>query len=257
VPFSLEQNHLIFILHQEQQQPQPVFPHLHLGSIHSTPPDTRDSTPLPASTSQFPIESGSISTPGSIPTHSPYRAKIISALNIPLELTDHRDLDLGYAWKKYKACLVAITACNVLWDGNKLREIFDRKPTQADIISVFKGKTQWHLTYAKAFPKLSGYPEMVSWLEDSDEKLSDLELWGTVKSTYTFSDLLEWLANGGVGLRKMETDIGETQKGKEKEKEKEKRKGKGKEKEKEKRMEKGKGKTSEGGKKKNHRAEKL
>ena len=55
---------------------------------------------------------------------------------------------------------------------------------------------------------------MVSWLEDSDEKLSDLELWGTVKSTYAFSDLLEWLANGGVGLRKMKTnaesDIGET-----------------------------------------------
>ena len=86
-----------------------------------------------------------------------------------------------------------------------MREVFDRKPTQADIISVFKGKTQWHLTYAKTFPKLSGYPEMVSWLEDSDEKLSDLELWGTVKSTYTFSDLSEWLAKRGVGLKKMGT----------------------------------------------------
>ena len=71
-----------------------------------------------------------------------------------------------------------------LWEDNRLRDVFDRKPTQADIISVFKGKTQWHLTYAKAFPKLSGYPEMVSWLEDSDQKLSDLELWGTLRSTY-------------------------------------------------------------------------
>ena len=71
---------------------------------------------------------------------------------------------------------------------------------------MFFQKTQWHLTYAKAFPKLSGYPEMVSWLEDSEEKLSDLELWGIVKPTYTFSDLLECLANGRVGLSKMETN---------------------------------------------------
>ena len=54
-----------------------------------------------------------------------------------------------------------------------------------------------------------------------------------MKPTYTFSDLLEWLANEGVGLRKMETnaesDMGENKKGKGKEKAKEKRKGKGKE----------------------------
>ncbi|KAF8225623.1 hypothetical protein L208DRAFT_1305591, partial [Tricholoma matsutake] len=107
-------------------------------------------------------------------------------------------------------------------------------PTQADIISIFKGKSQWHLMYSKAFPKLSGYPTMVSWLEDSDDKLSDIALWGISKPVYTFSDLLEWLANGGEGLTKVETEAGsnmeETQKGKEKEKEKkrEKRKGKGK-----------------------------
>ncbi|KAF8226356.1 hypothetical protein L208DRAFT_1214961, partial [Tricholoma matsutake] len=97
-------------------------------------------------------------------------------------------------------------------------------PTQADIISIFKGKSQWHLTYSKAFPKLSGYPRMVSWLEDSDDKLSDIVLWGISKPVYTFADLLEWLANGGEGLTKVETEaesnMEETQKGKEKEKEK-------------------------------------
>ena len=60
------------------------------------------------------ITNTSRSTSGSISTHSPYRTKIISALNIPHELTDHRDIDLGYTWKKYKACLMAIAACNVL-----------------------------------------------------------------------------------------------------------------------------------------------
>ena len=142
-----------------------------------------------------------------------------------------------------------ITACNTLWEDNRLRDVFDRKPTQADVISVFKGKTQWHLTYAKAFPKLSSYPEMASWLEDSDQKLSDLELWETLKSTYTFSDLLEWLANGGVGLKKMETGN---------ENAKEKKTGKGKEKEKPKKLDRGKGKMREvfdEGKKKRNRSD--
>ncbi|KAF8238000.1 hypothetical protein L208DRAFT_1244693 [Tricholoma matsutake] len=116
----------------------------------------------------------------------------------------------------------------MLWETGKLKEVFDRKPTHADIISIFKGKLQWHLMYSKAFPKLSGYPMMVSWLEDSDDKLSDIELWGILKPAYAFSDILEWLANGGEGLTKGETeagsDMGETQKEKEKEKEKEKAK---------------------------------
>ena len=225
--FYILQYYLIFILHQEEQQ---VLNSMHL--IHSIPPDTQDPTPVSASTSHFPTQSGS--------THSPFKQKMITALNIPVELTDHRDVNLGYAWKKYKACLAAVATCNLLWEDRRLRDVFDWKPTQADIISVFKGKTQWHLTYAKAFPKLTGYPEMVSWLEDSDDKPSDIELWGVFKSTYTFSDLLEWLANGGVGLKKIgaeaeaESEIEETQKGKGKEKAKEKRKGKGKEKEMEK-----------------------
>ena len=172
-------------------------------------------------------------------TGSPYKDKLIASLGIPVELTDHSDINLGYSWRKYKACLKAIETCNLLWQGKQLREVFDRKPTQVDIISVFKGKTQWHLTYAKAFPKLAEYPAMVSWLEDSDDKLSDFELWGVEKLAYGFSDLLEWLNNDGVGLSNARSK--EKGKGKEKEMErsKEKRKGREKEMEKGKRKDKG------------------
>jgi len=79
------------------------------------------------------------------------------------------------------------------------------------------------LTYSKAFPKVSNYPAMVSWLEDQSDKPSDLELWEVVKAAYTFSDLMQWLSNGGKGL-----DVGGSQSDdgepKEKEKEKEKEK---------------------------------
>ena len=240
--YCLHQDYLIFISHKEQQ---PTFlPALSvsssLGPTGTAPPET------------------GMSTPPSV-TGSPFKDKMIASFSIPLELTNHSDANLGYAWQKYKACLMAVKTCNMLWDTGKLRAVFDRKPTQADIVSIFKGKTQWHLTYSKAFPKLSGYPTMVSWLEDSDDKLSDIELWGIWKPAYAFSDLLEWLANGGEGLNREETeagsDIGETQKakgkgkgngkGKGKGKGEGKGKGKGKEKEKEKEKEKGKGKEKE------------
>src|SRR6266850_6817004 len=103
-----------------------------------------------------------------------FKEKLITALDIPLELADHTDKSLGYAWQKYKACTAAIKTFQGLWDSGKLQGIFDRKPTQADIISIFKGKTQWHLTYSKTFPKVSNYPQMVDWLEDKEDKLSDL-----------------------------------------------------------------------------------
>ena len=68
------------------------------------------------------------------------------------------------------------------------------------------------------------------------------------ESLYTLSDILEWLANGGVGLKKMETG---------KEKAKEKKTGMGKEKEKEKKLDRGKGEMKEvvdEGKKKRNRS---
>lgn len=209
-----------------------------LGSGGATPSDTRDSTPL----SHFPL---------TISTGSPFKDKLITALSIPVELTDHKDLNLGYAWQKYKACLAATKTCSLLWETGNLKKIFDRKPTQADIVSIFKGKSQWHLTYSKAFPKVSNYPTMVAWLENNDDKLSDVELWGVMKPAYTFSDLLEWLANDGEGLTKPETETGfdmedkgkGKDKDKDKEREKEKGKGKGKEKEKVKEKVKDKGKS--------------
>jgi hypothetical protein len=220
-------------------------------SASTTPPITRDPTP------------GSHFSEANSQTWSSFKDKLIAVLEIPLELTDHKDPNLGYAWQKYKACLAAVKTCNTLWDSGKLKGVFDKKPTQADIVGVFKGKTQWHLTYSKAFPRVSNFPQMVSWLEDQSDKLSDLELWGVAKSGYTFSDLMEWLKNGGEGIGGPESD-GESREvvkgkgkgqGKGKDKDKGNGKGKGKGKGKEGEMEgegereKGKGKEKKSGRK--------
>lgn len=175
-------------------------------------------------------------------TDNPFKNKLIGALGIPPELANHADNNLHFAWQKYKAFLAACRSCDELWTARKLDGLFDRKPSKTDIIGVFKGKTQWHVTYAKAFPKVSAYPNMVDWLEDKTDKLSDVELWGATRPTYGFSELLEWLGNNGQGLADSGSGSeGEIRgkelrkaKGKAKEKEKEKVKGKGKERRKEK-----------------------
>ena len=42
-------------------------------------------------------------------TNSPFKDKIIASLSIPVELTNHKNVNLGHAWQKYKACLVLDT----------------------------------------------------------------------------------------------------------------------------------------------------
>jgi hypothetical protein len=42
---------------------------------------------------------------------------MIASLSIPVKLTDHTDANLGYVWQKYKACLVAVKTCNMLWEA--------------------------------------------------------------------------------------------------------------------------------------------
>ena len=106
--YSLHQDYLIFILHKEQQ---PTFlPELSvstpLGSTGTAPSETRMSTPV---------------------TGSPFKDKMIASLSILVKLTDHTDANLGYAWQKYKACLVAVKTCNTLWEAGKLRDVFDWK----------------------------------------------------------------------------------------------------------------------------------
>ena len=187
---------------------------------------------MPPLASTFSINKGSISNLPSISGSKstgnldPFRNKLVEALNIPMELTDHGDKTLGYCWQKYKAFLEAAKLCDEQWATGELTKVFDRKPSKTDIIGIFKGKTQWHLTYAKIFPKISNYPNMVDWLEEKEDRLSDLELWGVVKPVYGFSELSKWLEDGILNESDSASDT--EVKGKGKKKGKGKGKGKGK-----------------------------
>ncbi|KAK2464061.1 hypothetical protein APHAL10511_003931 [Amanita phalloides] len=47
----------------------------------------------------------------------------------------------------------------------------------------------WDSHLHKLFKNLADYPEMQMWLEGGDDAPDDVELWGTEKTSYTFSDL--------------------------------------------------------------------
>jgi hypothetical protein len=132
---------------------------------------------------------------------STFKEKLVRILQVPTELANHTDKGLADAWMKYKAYLDATKKLDDLWGAGKLVNVFDRKPTQTDLKNLFKGKTQWHDTFQKTFPKLGDYPEMIAWLEDDEDKQQDVDLWGIKKVNYTFADLKEWLENNGEGLQ--------------------------------------------------------
>jgi len=93
-----------------------------------TPPMTCNSTPGSVAVSQF---SG---------LGSSYQNKIITALHIPVELADHKDINLGFAWQKYKACQAAIKACNTLWNAGQLGGVLTES-LLSQILSIFsRGK---------------------------------------------------------------------------------------------------------------------
>jgi hypothetical protein len=77
-----------------------------LGSISAATP-FRSNAPSIVTNDSMPA--AVVSTTGSV-----YKDKLIAALNIPVELANHTDVNLGFAWQKYKACLAAYKACNTL-----------------------------------------------------------------------------------------------------------------------------------------------
>ena len=148
----------------------------------SLPSGSHDSTPTSVSVD---LSSTLAST-----ALSPFKRDLMTRLDIPLALADRTDGSLHIGYQKYKAFLQAsktlATLCNAgQWQG--------KRPSATDLIEIFQSKSMWHAHHAKAFSRVSGYPEMVLWLEKDKDAPSDVGLWGYEKSTYNFKDLFAYL----------------------------------------------------------------
>jgi len=163
------------------------------------------------------------STPGDLVS---YYNELMQHLDIPSSLVERSERSLRFSYQKYKAFLIAVKTLDAKWKNGVLP--YERKPSQEHIIETMQSKTFWYDYIRKYFSKVGEYPDMVAWLENSDDAPSDLEVWGVEKKSYSFGDLDEYLKSGGVGLSEKKKE----EKSKGKEKVGSSKKGKGKEKEK-------------------------
>ena len=127
------------------------------------------------------------------------RDTLIDKLDFDLALTT---LDQGAGirvyYQRYKAVLAAQVKFAKLqkdgeWDASFI-------PTQNDFITLVTSRTMWYNDYKKNFEQVERYPEMIDWLEESVDALSDIELWGfeqQQQGVYQWSHLQAFFARGG------------------------------------------------------------
>jgi hypothetical protein len=115
--------------------------------------------------------------------------ELVAVLNIPEHLAQrHTSPGLRLNYAKYQACVQAQdTLSQKLRDGTWTAGT--KKPTNYDIVGLFASKSYWHSYMVKGFHDINQYPILKKWLEGGEDAPEDAEVWGTVQTTYNFSDL--------------------------------------------------------------------
>ena len=127
-------------------------------------------------------------------TKNPQLVLVANALEVDPALTHRNDSSLRMWYKKYNALIAAAAKLDELKSANQwtLPDI-----GQTELINIFAGRAYWHSHIKKAFKDIHNYKLMVEWLErDDDDDPSDLHVWHSEKSHYTFKDLGIWKKEG-------------------------------------------------------------
>ena len=134
------------------------------------------------------------STDPAIDPATAQKIKLAGLLNLPTHLVGSgKDATLRVAFEKYHAVLAATQIYEMMvaagtWMVKKL--------TKSEIIELVVSKSFYFSHYCPCFSKVSEYPNMVAWLENSDE-MDDFKVWDVWKDDYIFKDLEFWLMNSG------------------------------------------------------------
>ena len=149
-----------------------------------------------------------------------YKLELATILKISPQLMNQEGkVPLTLAYERYKACNKAMQDFNRM-KAAKTWPSTCPEPTATDIIEIFISKSMWHQYYVALFSHISKYPDMVEWLEDGEDRPSDVDVWGLQKTSYTFSDLKKWLNEQKSSLAAdVEEQMDKKEKGKEKKKE--------------------------------------
>jgi hypothetical protein len=147
-------------------------------------------------------------------TKNPLLVQIANALELDPALTYRNDSSLRMWYKKYNAWNDLVAKLDRMISANQwtLPAV-----SHTELINFFAGRAYWHSHIKKAFKDIHNYGIMVEWLErnDGDDEPSDLDVWHSEKSPYTFKDLGIWKQEGTL-----DKDYQRRQKEKEKAKDK-------------------------------------
>ncbi|KAK2459267.1 hypothetical protein APHAL10511_008716 [Amanita phalloides] len=122
-----------------------------------------------------------------------YRDQLIHILNIPADLlrvSDRVEGGLQLYYKKYQTCIQALSTAESMTSAG---EWAIRRPSDTEIVELFIGKTMWHSHLKKIFPKVPKYPEMQKWLNEEEDALPTIDIWGEEKNSFSFKDLVVWM----------------------------------------------------------------
>ncbi|KAF8959114.1 hypothetical protein BDZ97DRAFT_1761613 [Flammula alnicola] len=67
------------------------------------------------------------------------------------------------------------------------------QPTYVDLVNIFVVKSQFYSVWKKHFKRAQKYHDMIKWLDDDPNALSNKDLWGEEGFSFSFTDLLRWL----------------------------------------------------------------
>ncbi|KAF8812166.1 hypothetical protein BYT27DRAFT_7221213 [Phlegmacium glaucopus] len=130
---------------------------------------------------------------------------LLGYLRIDLELPYLGPPGLHSMYPKYKE--IARVADHKLMEGlrnnTQWRSYLEEnglhvwQPTLMDFIHIFVAKSQFYDNWRPAFREARQFPILIDWLNQTPGCLTNKEMWGNDKDTYSLSDMNKWMARGG------------------------------------------------------------
>ncbi len=101
------------------------------------------------------------------------------------EVRQHFNIDDTLIWNKNES-----PSLKMVWP-DEFKSCGLKKPSPTELINIFTSTTNYHEYYKKKFSKVvdGQYLDMIDWLSDKDDALSDQEVWSFSAASYSFKYL--------------------------------------------------------------------
>ena len=111
--------------------------------------------------------------------------------------TQDQSAGIRVYYKHYEAVLAAILKYEKLRKAGDWDASFT--PTTIDIAQIVTSRSMWYSHY-KLFDKVSRYPHMIEWLNETEDAVADIDLWGFEREVYQWAHLEQFLKRDGEPL---------------------------------------------------------